>query len=208
MSESDRQPGASSDHPAEEISRAGLTRFLNDLREGDEAAGTTLLPVLVSELRKLAQRHFAAERGKNTLQPTALVNEVYLKLFRAGSPDWNDRDHFFAIAARAMRQIMIDQARRRRSQKRGGGNQAVTLDEAMAVAAGIDVELLDLHAGLEQLEELDPQQGKVMELRYFLGLEIAEVAAVMGISEPTARREWRAGRAWLGQHLGKGQNRG
>ncbi len=185
-----------------------LTRFLNDLREGDESASTTLLPILVSELRQLAKRHFARERPENTLQPTALVNEVYLKLFRSGTPDWNNRDHFFAIAARAMRQIMIDQARRRQSEKRGGANQAVTLDEAMAVAAGIDLELLDLHDGLEQLEQLDPRQSKIVELRYFLGLEVAEVATILGISQSSVEREWRAGRAWLGRHLRKGQHRG
>ncbi len=189
-------------------SPAELTRFLNDLRGGDEAAGTTLLPALVSELRRLAERHFARGGVGNTLQPTALVNEAYLRLFQSGAPDWNDRDHFFAVAAKAMRQIMIDQARRRSSLKRGGGHQAVTLDEAMAVAAGIDVELLDLHEGLEQLEELDPRQGRIVELRYFLGLDVAEVAAVLGTSKSTVEREWRAGRAWLGQHLGKGRDRG
>ena len=178
------------------------------LGEGDEEAGTSLLPVLVAELRGLAERHFAAGRRGETLQPTALVNEVYLRLFRSGTPDWNSRDHFLAVAATAMRQIMIDQARRRQSVKRGGGQPGVTLDEAMAVAAGIDIELLDLHAALQELEELDPTQGRIVELRYFLGLEVAEVATVLGTSKSTVEREWRVGRAWLGQRLGKGESRG
>ena len=192
----------------EDRSPAELTRFLNDLRAGDEAARTVLLPELVRELRRLAERHFRREGGALTLQPTALVNEAYLKLFRQGTPDWNDRDHFFAVAARAMRQIMIDQARGRNRIKRGGDQRPVTLDEAMATAAGIDLELLDLHEGLEELEAMDPRQGRIVELKCFLGLGIEEVASVLGTSKSTVDREWRAGRAWLGRRLKKGRERG
>jgi len=207
MDEHADRGGERKEGPVGGLSDVGLTHYLNGLRAGDEAAGMTLLPALVSELRRLAEKHFARGGSGNTLQPTALVNEAYLKLFQSGTPDWNDRDHFFAVAAKAMRQIMIDQARRRSRLKRGGANKAVTLDEAMAIAAGIDIELLDLHEGLQELEQADPRQGRIMELRYFLGLEVTEVATILGVSQSTVEREWRAGRAWLGSYLGKGKSR-
>ena len=163
-----------------------------------------LVPVLMAELRSIARAQLRSQRAGHTLQPTALVNEAYLKLVgSAGS--WNDRTHFFATAARAMRQVLCDHERGRRREKRGGSGQAVTLHpelrELVSSAEAHEVDLLDLDSALEELEQLDERQARVVELRYFAGLEVDETAEALGVSKTTVERDWRAARAWVGRRL-------
>ena len=181
-----------------------VTTLLRAWAEGDEAAGEKLFPILYGELRRQAGRYMRRERRSHTLQPSGLVNEAYLRL--AGSPDldWHDRAHFFAIAARVMRQVLVDHARRRRAAKREGCH--VTLEDADAPAAPL--ELLDLEDALKELVALDPRQARVVELRFFGGLDVEETAGVLGLSPRTVKREWQTARAWLQHRLlhGEGQS--
>ena len=168
--------------------------------QGDEGAGDQLFPILYSELRRQAGRYMRRERRSHTLQPSGLVHEAYLRL--AASPDlhWHDRAHFFAIAARVMRQVLVDHARRRRAAKREGCH--VTFDDADAAAA--PPEVLDLENALKELAVLDPRQARVVELRFFGGLDVQETAEVMGMSARTVKREWQTARAWLQHRLLQG----
>lgn len=176
-----------------------LTRFLADL--GGEGVDESVLVSLMAELGVIARATLRSQREGHTLQPTALVNEAYLKLSaRAGLP-WTDRKHFFATAARAMRQVLVDHERTRRREKRGGGRQGVTLHADMGITAGPEVDLLDLDAAIAELEALDERRARVVVLRYFGGLDVDEVADVMGVSKTTVERDWRAARAWLWQRL-------
>jgi RNA polymerase sigma factor (TIGR02999 family) len=181
-----------------------VTTLLRAWAEGDEAAGEKLFPILYGELRRQAGRYMRRERRGHTLQPSGLVNEAYLRL--AGSPDldWHDRAHFFAIAARVMRQVLVDHARRRRAAKREGCH--VTLEDADAPTAPL--ELLDLEDALKELVALDPRQARVVELRFFGGLDVEETAGVLGLSPRTVKREWQTARAWLQHRLlhGEGQS--
>jgi RNA polymerase sigma factor (TIGR02999 family) len=181
-----------------------VTKLLRAWAEGSEAAREELFQVLYAELRRQAGRYMRRERRNHTLQPSGLVHEAYLRL--AGSPDldWHSRGQFFAIAARVMRQVLVDHARRRRAAKREGGCQ-VTLGDAEAPAAPL--ELLDLEAGLSELAVLDPRQAQVVELRYFGGLDVEETAKVMGLSARTVKREWQTARAWLQHRLLQGAER-
>ena len=181
---------------------AELTRFLNDLGLGHSEAEGDLMPHVFGELRRIAAAYLRGDRPGETLQPTALVNEAYLKLFGSAELEWDSRKHFFVVAAKAMRQLVIDHARRRSSEKRGGGRQAVTLDEHVAQATGIDFDLVDLDAALVEFEALDERRCRVVELRYFAGLEVEEVARVLDVSTTTVERDWRFARAWLGRRLG------
>jgi len=165
--------------------------------EGDEAAGEKLFPILYSELRRRAGRYMRRERRSHTLQPSGLVNEAYLRLAGAPDLDWHDRAHFFAIAARVMRQVLVDHARRRRAAKREGCH--VTLGDADAPAAPLEV--LDLEDALKELVALDPRQARVVELRFFGGLDVEETAGVLGLSPRTVKREWQTARAWLQHRL-------
>jgi len=190
----------------DEPSAAELTVFLDALRDGDAPeAEAALMPHLYAELRVIATACMRGQRPDHTLQPTALVSEAYLKLFQRTDAQWNDRKHFFALAAKAMRQLLVDHARGRSRAKRGGDRQQVTLDAAIAEAGAIDHDLLDLDAALSELAELDEQQARVVELRYFGGLEMAQIADVLGVSLSTVEREWRASRAWLGVRMGEGE---
>ncbi|MDT8341992.1 MAG: ECF-type sigma factor [Longimicrobiales bacterium] len=153
------------------------------------------------ELRRLAGSVAAGERAV-TLSPTALVGEAYLKLARAGVPTPDSPLHFRRIAARAMRQVLVEAARRRRAAKRGSAAAPITLDEAHAVATGRDLEVLALDEALTELAALDPRQARLVEYRFFGGLEITEIAALLGVSESTLHRDWRAARAWLAVRLG------
>lgn len=163
------------------------------------------MPVLYEELRQLAAACLRRARGPGELQPTALVHEAYVKLLGGHGAQVEDRQHFYALAAKAMRQLSIDEARRRGAAKRGGDRAAVTLDEALAEATGLSVDVLDLDAALTELAGLDPRAARVIELRFFGGLSMAEIAATLEISVPTVEREWRAARAWLGRKLGADQ---
>ena len=175
-----------------------LTRFLGELSRGEAAAGDALMPHVYAELRAIADGYLARQPGHRTLQPTALVHEAFLRLF-GREASWGDSAHFYALAAKTMRNLLVDSARERRSQKRGDGQRPVTLDQA--VAAPEEFDLLDVHLALEELGLLDERQARVVELRYFGGFEMQEVASALRVSVSTVEREWRAARAWLGVRL-------
>lgn len=159
-----------------------------------------LAPVVYNELRRLAAAYMRRERPGQTLQPTALVHEAYLRLARAGTP-WNDRNHFLGIAARSMRQILVERARARGAQKRWAGMDRVSLNESLVSAAHDDAMLPALDEALSRLEALDPEQARIVELRYFVGLGIEETADALGISPATLKRRWALARAWLFREL-------
>jgi RNA polymerase sigma factor (TIGR02999 family) len=175
---------------------ADVTRILTAIEQGDPTAGEKLLPLVYAELRNLAAMQLAHDRPGDTLNPTALVHEAYLRLVGEGNDQrYHDRGHFFAAAATAMRHIRIDQARRKKTQKRGGQAQRLELDDLAAPTP--DDELLALDEALTQLAALDARKAKLVELRYFAGLTSDQTAAVLGISPTTADRDWAFARAWL-----------
>ena len=171
--------------------------MLVSISEGDRHALNRLFPVVYAELRAAAHRQLAHLRPGDTLQTTALVHEAYLKLLGTARPVWHDRRHFFAVASRAMRQISVDYARTRATQKRGGNAPSLTLDEQRIPVADRARELVLLDHALTELESLSERQGQVVELRFFGGLSVEEAAAVMDVSERTVKREWQKARAFL-----------
>lgn len=180
-----------------------VTQLLHDWSAGKQEARDELLGLVYEPLRAIAGRHLNREREGHTLQPTALVHELYLKLVDQRRVAWNDRANFFAVAAQVMRRILVDHARRRKSDKRGGDFIAVTIGAAADLASvteNFDVVALDV--ALEHLEKIFPQQARIVELRFYAGLTIDETAAVMGISPATISREWTMARAWLRRELG------
>lgn len=182
-----------------------VTRLLLDWsQEGNREALDALTPLVYDELRRLAGAYLRRERHDHTLQSTALVHEAYLKLIDQRSIRWQNRAHFFGVAAQMIRRILVDHARGHQAAKRGAGAAALSLDEALGVP-GIqkDVNLVALDDALAQLEKLDPQQSRVIELRYFAGLSIEETAEVMSISPATVKREWSTARAWLFRELNR-----
>jgi len=179
------------------VSQERVTNLLTRWSEGDDAALTELAPLVYEELRRLAHRQMGAERPDHTLQTTALVNEAYLRLADQTNPRWQNRAHFFAVAARSMRQILVSHARSQRSQKRGGGALKMELDEAALVSPQESKEILELHEALEKLATLDSRKAQVVELKYFGGLNYDEIAEVLKISTITVRRDWRFAKAWL-----------
>ena len=178
-----------------------LTQLLRRWRQGDGAAFDELFPVVYQELRSLAGSYLASERGDHTLQATALVHEAYLRLARLERLDARDRTHFFAIAARAMRRILVDHARRNRADKRPGPRKA-ELQEHHPLPVTTPEELLRLHDALEQLEKTHPRASQVVEQRFFGGMSESEVAEALGLSRATVTREWRFARLWLFERLG------
>jgi RNA polymerase sigma factor (TIGR02999 family) len=186
---------------AASVSQQRVTELLARWSDGDDAALAELTPLVYEELRRLAHRHMGGERTDHTLQTTALVNEAYLRLADQTSLHWQNRAHFFAVAARAMRRILISYARSQRSQKRGGGAIKMDLDEAAIVSPEQSKEILDLHEALEQLSELDSRKAQVVELKYFGGLNYDEIAEVLKVSPVTVRRDWRFAKAWLYSQL-------
>jgi len=185
------------------MAAAGVTGFLIDWSNGDRAALDRLMPLVYDELRGIARRHLSREDGPQTLQSTALVHEAYFRLIDQNRVQWRNRAHFFAVAARLIRRILLDHARRRHAEKRGGGAQRLTLDEAVASPVRRDVDVIALDQALESLAELDPVQAQVVELRFFAGLTIAEAAEVLGISTATVERDWMTARAWLFDRLNR-----
>lgn len=173
-----------------------ITALLRRWRGGDDAAATQLMPLVYAQLRAIARRQLAGERAAVSLVPTDLVHEAYLKLVQGRVPDSNDRTHFFAIAARAMRQVLVEHERQRRAIKRDGGER-VTLSAASLPAPAHSVDLLALDEALQALEALDARKSRVVELRAFAGLEFDEIASVLNISRATLMRDFRAARAWL-----------
>jgi len=182
------------------------TALLLAWREGDDAALEQLLPLVHDDLRRLARRYMARERAGHTLQATALVNEVYLKLIDARGIRWQNRAHFFSLAARLMRRILVDVARARGNQKRGGGVPRVALEEAVLLAPEAPPDLIALDAALQQLEHEHPRKGRVVELRFFGGLTVEETAVVLGTSVDTVKRDWRFAKLWLLRELREGRH--
>ena len=162
------------------------------------------MPLVYSELRQLAQHYLRQERSDHTLQSTALVHEAYLRLAGKSPPEWQDRAHFFGIAARLMRQILVEHARGRAAAKRGGGGTRITLDESLAIAQQKEIDVILLDKVLRDLAELDAQQGRIVELRFFGGLTIEDTSEVLGISPATVKREWVSARAWLFRAMSQG----
>jgi RNA polymerase sigma factor (TIGR02999 family) len=178
-------------------SPGAVTELLRAWNDGDDRALERLMPLVEAELRRLARVYMARERRGHTLQVTALVNEAFLRLTGARQLRWQDRAHFLGIAARLMRRVLVDHARARGFQKRGGGRQQVTLDEALVVSSEPAVQLLDLDRALEALAAADPRKGRVIELRFFGGLSVEETAEVLHISTDTVKRDWRLAKLWL-----------
>ena len=177
------------------------TRVIEHVAEDEHEAAVGLLPLVYEELRKLAAARMVDESDTSTLQPTALVHEAWLRLAGTGEPKWKNRSHFFAAAAEAMRRILIDRARRKHALKRGAGAVRIDLESVDVAIAADDESLLAIDEALEKLAILDRQSAEVVKLRFFVGLEYAEVAEVLGISERSAKRCWTFARAWLYRHL-------
>jgi RNA polymerase sigma factor (TIGR02999 family) len=180
-----------------------VTQLLLAWSDGDNEALEKLMPLVYGELKLLAERRLRRERSGHTLEPTALVHEAYLKLIDQKQARWRNRAHFFAIAAQAMRRILVDHARARQSEKRGGGDQKLSFDEAIDVSDQRVNQMVALDDALEALAELDPQKSRVVELKYFGGLSLEEIAEALGVSRATVIREWRMAKAWLYGELNK-----
>jgi RNA polymerase sigma-70 factor (ECF subfamily) len=178
-----------------------VTLLLQAWGGGDKQALDRLAPLVYRELRRIAGRMMAAERPNHTLQATALVNEAYVRLVDTQQVSWQDRAHFFALCARAMREILIDHARARGSAKRGGDQIAIELDEALAAAPSPEANLLELDDALKRLAEIDPRKSQVVELRFFGGLNLEETAEALKVSTKTVQRDWDLARGWLYREL-------
>lgn len=174
-----------------------VTQLLSDWRSGDRVALEKLIPLVQPELQRLAHRYMSRERPGHTLQTTALLNDAYLELSDKTHPQWQNRAHFFAVAAQLMRRIMVDHARQRQALKRGGGAIKVTLDDSIMSAESRSAELLALDEAMEKLAAFDQRKADVVEMRYFGGLTMEEIAEVMKIHVNTVMRDWKAARAWL-----------
>ncbi|MBV8476314.1 MAG: sigma-70 family RNA polymerase sigma factor [Acidobacteria bacterium] len=186
---------------ASQGSKHDVTRLLLAWGAGDESALQQMMPLVYSELHRLAHRYMSREQSGQTLQTTALVHEVYLRLIDVKQVDWQDRSHFYAICARLMRRILVDFARSRSSQKRGSGVSQVQLDEGATVSAVISSELLAVDDALQRLAALDLRKSQVIELRFFGGLTVEETASALKVSPETVMRDWRLARSWLLREL-------
>jgi len=180
-----------------------VTHLLEELRDGNEDAVARLVPLLYSELRRMAASYLSRERRDHTLQPTAVVHEAYLRLVDQKNVHWQNRQHFFGVAAQAMRRVLVDHARSHQSLKRGGAQGKVPLESAMVCATDRSAELVAIDEALSRLATFDPQQARIIELRFFGGLTVEETAQVLGISPATVKRGWNVAKAWLTRELGK-----
>lgn len=189
------------DTPAPPGHENELTRLLHASVGGDAAARDAVLALVYDELHRQARLQRHRHRSFETLNTTALVHETFLRLWGAEDPGWQDRVHFFRVAARAMRNVLVDYARRRRAAKRGGGVVDLPVEAADQLPEIKDDEILAVHEALDRLEALDPRQGKVVELRYFVGLSVVETAEVLDISPATVKREWATARVWLQREI-------
>jgi RNA polymerase sigma factor (TIGR02999 family) len=178
-----------------------MTSLLRAWRGGDEDAGKELMVRVYQDLRRLASSQFRGERPGHTLQPTALVHELYLRLFSGDLPAWEDRAHFLAAATRQLRHIVLDYARRRNARKRGGPNARIDIDHLADHGIALDNRVLDLDEALGHLERLDPRAAQVVELRFFGGMSEKEIAAAVDVSVATVKRDWTFARSWLQLHL-------
>lgn len=181
-----------------------VTELLVRWRGGDRAALDALLPLVYTELRRIARHYLVQERTDHTLQSTALVHEAYVRLAKQQLPEWKNRAHFFAVAAQLMRQILVDHARTHGASKRGGAAYVLALEEAEEEAQRLDLDIVALDDALKTLAELDSQQSRVVELKFFGGLSIEETAEVLGVSSSTVKRDWVTARAWLHRELERG----
>jgi RNA polymerase sigma factor (TIGR02999 family) len=184
-------------------SSAEITRLLRAWGGGDQAAMEELAPLVYGELRRMAHRYLRRENPGNTLQPTALVNEAYLRLVDVNSVRWEDRAHFFAVSAQMMRRILVDAARARATGKRGGGAVHLNLNESIDAVPDRGRELVALDEALDALAQLDPRKARVVEMRFFGGLSVEETAEVLKISAPSVLRDWKLARAWLMRELSR-----
>lgn len=190
-----------SPHDAQDPRDHHVTRLLHDWARGDQQALERLTDLVYPELHRIASQHLRRERQGHTLQPTALVSEAYLRLVQQPDKQWNDRGHFFAVAARIVRNVLVDHARARDAGKRGAGAMTVMLTESSAKVPAPEVNLLDLDTALRELERLDPQHSRIVELRYFAGLSVEETAAVVGVSESSVKRDWVLAKTWLRRRM-------
>ena len=181
--------------------REEVTRLLLDWKNGNQAAIDALTPIVYSELRRLAANYMRDERAAATLQPTALVHEAYLRLVSQSMPDWETRSHFFGVAAQLMRQILVDHARKHRSEKRGGGAAKVSIEDALSFAPERSSAIIALDDALTELAQIDARQAKVIELRFFGGFSVEETAQSLGVSVATIGREQRMAEAWMHREL-------
>ena len=188
--------------PSADPSRQQVTDLLLAWGHGDQSALARLMPAVHQELRRLARRQMRGERQGHTLQTTALVNEAYLRLIDLSRVRWQDRAHFFAMSARLMRRILVDHARARRYQKRGGGVANVTLDEALVVSPERGADLVALDDALEALANVDARKSQVVEMRFFGGLTVEETAEALHVSGETVMRDWRMAKVWLLREMG------
>ncbi len=179
------------------MSNENVTKLLQQSNEGSRAALDELLPIVYDELRRVARHQLSKERDNHTLQATALVNEAYMKLIGQHSVDWQNRAHFFSIAAETMRRILVNHAVERNAQKRGGGATLVSLDDEIDFIHQKDLDVLALDDALNRLEKFDQNQAKIIELKFFGGMTNEEMAEVLGVSDSTIKREWRMAKAWL-----------
>ena len=180
---------------------ANITKMLRQYQSGDRKVLDELFPLVYDELRRLARSRLQSERADHTLQPTALVHEAYLRLIEQHSTDWQNRAHFFGLAAEMMRRILVNHAVKRNAEKRFGNQTKIALDDAIDLVTEREIDLISLDDALTKLAEFDPQQAKIIELRFFTGLKIEEVAEVLGVSDSTVKREWRVAKAWLHDRL-------
>jgi RNA polymerase sigma factor (TIGR02999 family) len=178
-----------------------INKLLLNWGQGDQAAREALIPLVYDELRRLARRHLRRERPDHTLQSAALVNEAYLRLISQEQPNWQNRAHFFGVAAQIMRHILVDHARNRAAAKRGAGSPRLSLDAEVALPQGREMDLVVLDDALNHLADLDPKQSRLVELRFFGGLSIEETSVVLGVSPATVKREWATARAWLQREM-------
>ena len=185
--------------------REHVTRILVEWGTGDREAAQRLMPLVYDELRRLARHYLQNERRDHTLQATGLVHEAYLRLVDQTAASWRDRAHFYSVAAGVMRRVLVDHARSHRAGKRGGQLEKIELDENVALSPAKEINLVALDDALKDLAKLDPTQSQIVELRFFGGLTVEEVAEVLEISPRTVKREWRLARAWLRHQLGNGE---
>jgi RNA polymerase sigma factor (TIGR02999 family) len=187
------------------VSSSQVTELLLQWSQGNPAARETLIPLVYDELRRLARQCLASQRPDHTLQSTALVHEAYVRLVKHSSVHWENRVHFFAVAAQLMRRILVDHARKRLAAKRGGNRLTLTLDDAIALPKKRELDLVALDDALNELAELDQRQSHIVELRFFGGLSIEDASHQLGISPATVKREWATARTWLYQQMSQGE---
>jgi RNA polymerase sigma factor (TIGR02999 family) len=186
-------------------SSSNVTQMLHDWSHGDREVLDKLVPVVYEELRRQATRYLKRERPGHTLQTTALIHEAYIRLIDQKNVHWQNRAHFYAIAAQLMRRILVDHARSRQAAKRGGSDIKLPLEEAMIVSEGREIDLVALDEALERLAAIDPQQSRVVELKFFSGMSVEETAEVLGVSTRTVKRDWNVAKAWLRRQISEGQ---